>query len=171
MKESNMESFCEYMNEYRRQLKKGAIQKAYRGLMAYIMDLRTHFKHNYPDYCVSGSVYYGYMDMTYFSSSPKSLKDRNLKIAIVFVHDRCRFEVWLAGYNKRVQTEYWRLLQESGWNQYHIVPTTQGVDSIMEHVLVDDPDFGDLDALTEQIETETLKFIKDVERFLSEQKN
>jgi hypothetical protein len=33
---------------------------------------------------------------------------------------------------------------------------------------VDNPDFSDLDALTEQIERETLKFIKDVEGFLSE---
>jgi hypothetical protein len=171
MKELNMESFPEHMAEYRRQLQKGAIQKAYRGLMEYMMDLRIHFKDRYPDYVVSGSIYYGYMDMTYFSFTPESLKRRNLKIAIVFVHEPCRFEVWLAGYNKRVQTAYWRLFKESGWNQYHIVPTTNGVDSIVEHVLVGDPDFSDLDALTEQMEAETLRFIKDVEHFLLEHKS
>ena len=90
-----MESFHEFVNEYRKQLEKGAIQKAYKGLMEYIMTLRTHFKNKYPDYLVSGSIYYGYMDMTYFAFSPKSLKDRNLKIAIVFVYNPFRFEVWL----------------------------------------------------------------------------
>ena len=162
-----MGSFHEYMNEYRKQLEKGAIQKAYKGLMEYILDLRTHFKNKYPDYFVSGSIYYGYMDMTYFSINPKSLKLRKLKIALVFIHQAFRFEVWLAGYNKQVQSKYWQLIKQSGWNQYHIVPTTQGADSILEYVLVDNPDFSDLNALTEQIEGGTLKFIEDVESFLS----
>ena len=105
--------------------------------------------------------------MTYFSFIPESLKQRNLKIAIVFIHEAFRFEVWLAGNNKQVQTQYWELFKESGWNKYHLVPTTKGVDSILEYVLVDKPDFSDLDALTRQIETETLQFIKDVVSFIS----
>ncbi len=162
-----MESFHEYINEYRKQLEKGAIKKAYKGLMEYIMDLRTHFKNKYPDYFVSGSIYYGYMDMTYFSFIPKSFKQRNLKIAIVFLHEPFRFEVWLAGYNKQVQSKYWKLFKESDWNKYPIVSTTKGVDSIIEYILIDNPDFSDLDALTKQIESKTLEFIKAVESFLS----
>ena len=38
-----MESLQEEMLEYRRQLDKGVLQKAYRGLMEYIMGLRTYF--------------------------------------------------------------------------------------------------------------------------------
>jgi hypothetical protein len=164
-------SFHKYINEYKKQLKKGAIQEAYRGLMEYVMALRVYFKNKYPDYFVSGSVYYGYMDMTYFSFFPKSLKRQKLKIAIVFVHETFRFEVWLAGYNKQVQTKYWKLFKESNWNEYYIPSTTRGVDSIIEYILVDNPDFGDLDPLTSQIERGTLKFIKDVEGFLSKHKN
>jgi hypothetical protein len=166
-----MEPFHAHVIEYRKQLGKGAIQKAYRGLMEYVMALRTHFKNKYPGYFVSGSIYYGYMDMTYFSFFPKSVGDRNLKIAIVLIHDTCRFEAWLAGSNKQVQSKYWKLFKESGWKKYHLVPTTKGVDSIVEYILVDNPDFSDLDALTVQIETGTLKFIKDVESFLSEHEN
>jgi len=162
-----MESFHEYMDEYKKQLKKGAIKKAYKGLMEYIMDLRTYFNKQYPDYFVSGSIYYGYMDMTYFSFFPESFKQRKLKIAIVFIHDAFRFEVWLAGYNKQVQSRYWNLFKESNWNKYHIVATTKGVDSILEHVLIDDPDFSDLDSLTKQIENATLKFIRDIESFIT----
>ena len=72
-----MESFQEFMNEYKKQMKKGTIQEAYKGLMEYIMELRTYFKKKYPDYFASGSIYYGYMDMTYFSFIPDSLKHRN----------------------------------------------------------------------------------------------
>jgi hypothetical protein len=163
----NMGSLHDYMDEYKRQLEKGAINKAYKGLMEYILSLRTYFGNKYPDYFISGTIYYGYMDMTYFSFFPESFKQRKLKIAIVFIHEAFRFEVWLAGYNKQVQLKYWKLLKESGWDKYHLVSTTKGADSIMEHVLVANPDFSDLDTLTNQIETETLKFIKDIESFLS----
>ena len=60
MKGLNMESFHEYINEYRKQLEKGTIKVAYKGLMEYIMNLRTHFKNKYPDYFVSGSIPFYY---------------------------------------------------------------------------------------------------------------
>jgi hypothetical protein len=162
-----MESFHEYMNEYRKQIQKGVISKAYKGLMKYILDLKTYLKDKHPDYFVSGSIYFGYMDMTYFSFYPKSLGDKKLKVAVVFLHESMRFEVWLAGANKQVQSKYWKLFKERDWNKYHIVSTTKGADSILEHIVADNPDFRDLDALTKQIERETMKFIKDVESFLS----
>lgn len=43
------------------------------------------------------------------------------------------------------------------------------MDSILEHVLVGNPDFGDLDALTKQIEAGVRQFIADIEDFLSTQ--
>ncbi len=162
-----MESLHEFFPEYRKQMERGAIRKAYQGLMEYILSLKANFKNKYPDYFVSGSLYPGYMDMTYFSFFPESLKRRKLKVAIVFIHERCRFEVWLAGYNKQVQTKYWEWFKESGWDKYSLVSTTQGADSILEGVLVDEPDFRDLDALTEQIEKGTLAFIRDVESVVS----
>jgi hypothetical protein len=166
-----MTLFPESIAEYRRQLQKGLIQQAYRGLMEYIMGLRAYFQNKYPDYFVSGSIYYGYMDMTYFSFFPQSFKDRKLKIAVVFVYDAFRFEVWLAGYNKQVQSKYWKLFKESGWDRYPLVPSTKDVDSIVESVLVADPDFRDCDALTRQIEAGVLQFIADVESFLSARAN
>ena len=162
-----MTSFHEDMVEYKKQLKKGVMNRAYKDLMHYIMNLRTHFMNKYPDFYVSGSIYYGYMDMTYFSFSPPSLKDRQLKIAIVFIHDACQFEVWLAGANKQVQSKYWEIFKKNRWDKYYLVPTTKDVDSIMEFIVDDNPDFRDLDGLTKKIEEGVLRFTKDVETFLS----
>ena len=160
-------TFNEYMKEYKKQMEKGVIQRAYQGLIDYIMGLRSYFEKKYPDYSVSGSVYFGYMDMTYFSFFPKSLKLRRLKVGIVFVHRTFRFEVWLFGYNKGVQAKYWKLFKESGWNKYLIPSTTKGVDSIVEGILVENPNFSDLEALTAQIEKGAVKFIEDIDDFLS----
>ena len=155
------------MTEYHKQLAKGAIQQAYRGLMDYFWRLKSFFENNYPDYA-SGGIYYGFMDMTYIPLFPKTLKQRKLKIAIVFVHESFRFEVWLAGVNKKVQAKYWKLIKDSNWNKYRLPPTTKGADSIVEHVLAENPDFSNLDDLTREIEKCTLRFIKDVEDFLAE---
>jgi len=95
------------------------------------------------------------------------LKQRKLKIAIIFIHEACRFEVWLAGINKQVQEKYWKLIKDCGWDHYQLVPCTQGADAIMVHIVEGNPDFGDLHALTKQIEKGTLTFIKDIEVFFS----
>ena len=103
MDEVKMASFDEHIKDYRKQLAKGSIQEAYKGLMDYIRDLRGHFKTKYPDYVVPSNIYYGYMDMTYFALVPQSLKRRNLRIAIVFLHELFRFEVWLVGINRNIK--------------------------------------------------------------------
>ena len=101
---------------------------------------------------------------------PRPATQMGKQIAIVFVHDTFTFEVWLAGNNKQVQSKYWKLFTESNWNKYRIPSTTNGVDSIIEYILVDNPDFSDLETLTKQIERGTLNFITDVENYLSTHK-
>ncbi len=160
-------SFAECIEEYRQQLRIGLVPKAYRGLMKFMMDLRTYFESRYPDHFVSGSLYFGDMDMTYFSFVPMSLRKRKLKVAIVLIHENCHFQAWLVGYNKQVQQKYWQLIQDSGWKKYPIVETIQGANAIIEHTLVADPDFNDFDSLTKQIEVSTLEFMAGVEDFLS----
>lgn len=162
-----MESFAESMIEFKAQLEKGYLQEAYAGLMDYFRDLRNHFQKRYPDYSVPSNIYYGYMDMTYFSVVPEPLKTRKLKIAIVFVFDSFRFEVWLSGANRDVQKEYWRLIQDHGWYKYHLASDPRREDFVLNHLLVNDPDFGDLEDLTAQIESGTLDFIADIEEFLA----
>ena len=165
-----MKSFHQYMDEYKRQMELGTIRLAYQGLMEYFQGLRTYFNKKYPDYQVSGNIYLGTMDMTYFSFQPKSLAQRRLKIAIVFRHEAMCFEVWLAGYNKQVQAEYWKLFKDGNWAIYPIVPVIKGADYICKHILVADPDFRDLDQLTRQIELGTLEFIVEIEMFLRDKK-
>ena len=162
-----MTTFEHNMREYKTQLGKGSIQQAYKGLMEYMLRLRAHIQKQLPDCEFPGSVYFGYMDMTYFSVIPPSLKERKLKIALVFLHEAFRFEVWLSGYNRQVQAKYWKMMRDSGWDQYRLVADPLKADSILEHVLIDNPDFGDLEALTSQIEEGTLRFITNVETVLA----
>jgi len=162
-----MNSFNEKVEGYSEQIEKGIIVDAYRGLMKFMKDLRTHFMKKYPNLNVSGNLYQGYMDMTYFSVVPPLLKDRKLKIAIVFIHKTTSFEVWLSGVNRKVQKQYWKEFLESGWDRYMVVPAIEEEDSIIQNVLVKKPDFDDLDGLTTIIDEGVMEFIDDIVEFLS----
>jgi len=142
-----MATFADDMQEFHEQLKKESIQRAYRGLMQFMLDLKTHLAKKYPDFSVPGGLYQG------------------------FVYEAFRFEVWLSAVNKQVQAKYWQVIKDSGWEQFQLVPTIEGQDAIIEHILVDNPDFRDPNALTKQIEEGTSKFIAAIETFLSSQRN
>ncbi len=161
-----MEQLGRYLAEYKKQMEKGDIAKAYQGIMGYVMDLRAYLSGQYPDFSVPANIYFGYLDMTYFSFTPPELKKRKLKIALVFVHGKFKWEIWLSGVNRQVQAEYARLFRERGWKRYPVSPAGKGVDSIIEATLVEEPDFDDPNALTAAIETGALRFIGEIQNFL-----
>ena len=153
-------TFSQHMQVYKEQIELGSIQQAYKGLLHYIMDLRTHFIHHYQTEFIVGSLYQGYMDITYFPLTPASLKKQQLKIGIVFNHEKIRFEIWLLGRNKQNQKKYWELFKGSDWKKYPISSTPQH--SVIEHILVENPDFSQLDSLTDSIENGTVEFIQEI---------
>ena len=157
-----MASLSDSMHEFNQQLQRGYLQTAYRGLIRYFRELRSHFIRQYPEFEVGSSIYQGYLDMTYFAIVPRNFKDRKLKIAVVFIYDEFQFEVWLSGANRKVQAEYWSLLQQSGVDRYSYASDPKSVDYLLRHVLIADPDFNDLTALTTSIERGTLEFIEHI---------
>ncbi len=161
-----MKTLNDYVDEYKNQLEKGDIQIAYRSIMNFMMSLRAYFEKKYSEYYISGSIYYGYMDMTYFSFTPEVLKEKKLKIAIVFIHESVSFEVWLSGYNKSIQDKYWKYFKEKKLKKYHVPEDIKGKDSIVEYKIKEKADFNDLNKLTSKIEKEILLFIEDITAYL-----
>ena len=164
-----MEFLNRYMAEYKKQIKKGDIVKAYRGLMDAMSEIKNRMAERHPAYTVPGSLYAGYMDMTYFAFTPTDLRGRNLKIAIVFIHETARFEAWLAAGNRRVLAHYAKVFKERGWDKTPITQAGKGVDAIVKSVLDDSPDFENMDALAEKIETGALGFIRGIQDFLNKE--
>jgi len=156
-----LDKLNEYIEEYRKQLSEGKIQKAYKGIMTFMSGLKIYLENKYGDFTVS-SLYSGYMDMTYFSFTPRIIKDKKLKIAIVYLHEEGRFEIWLAGSNRKIQAEYIELLSGKNISPYKLSQVLPGVDSIIESIIVHEPDFNNSDELRKLIEMKTLEFITDV---------
>jgi hypothetical protein len=162
-----MDSLNDCIQYYTTQLNKGQIQKAYKGIMTFMSDLSKYLEARYPDY-TAGALYFGYMDMTYFAFTPPALRNRKLKIAIVYLHKEGRFEAWLGGNNRTIQSEYIDLLRKRGTGKYKLSEVKPGVDSIIESILVEQPVFDSLEVLRKQIETKLMEFVSDITTFLSE---
>jgi len=161
-----MESLNNRIKEYKAAMQKGDIPRAYRGIIDFMLILRTHFRNNYPELSVSGNFYQGYMDITFFTLVPVFLSDRKLKIILLFNHERITFEAWLSGVNKQVQEKYLELFRKGNWDNCRVAHSAEGSDSILESDLVTSPDFDHPETLIKQIEQGVWKFIGEVEHIL-----
>jgi len=162
-----MNSLNKDIAEYTEQLSKGQIQRAYKGILTFMTELKATLEHEHTDYA-AGALYFGYMDMTYFAITPPVLKNKKLKIAVVYLHEQSRFEVWLAGNNRQIQAQVIEQLSNKDLCGYTLSQMSPGVDSIIESILVEQPDFDKPDELKKAIETKTNKFTTDMITLLSE---
>lgn len=160
-----MASLQHDMDEMRQLLGSGSIQTAYRALLEYVSSLQAHFRREHPDYAVSG-VYQGRMDFTFFAVAPAPLKQRGLKIAVVFDYEAFQFEAWLVARNRQVQRRYWEIVREADWGDCRVTPPGPGVDSILVCDL--GQGFDDLDGLTAYIDRGVVGLGETVASFLAE---
>lgn len=163
-----MPSKRESMETFRRLLDAGSVQASYRALLSFMAGLRQHFGKRLGDSAVS-SLYQGQMDITYFALFPPALRERNLKIGIVFNYDAFRFEAWLLGRNRQAQRQCWDLVKGSAWPGCRVVAPAKGAFSILECDLASDFDLDDAARLTARIERRARDFIDRIERFLAAQ--
>lgn len=159
-----MQNLNHYVSLYKEQLQKGDILIAYNQLVKFVMQMRINLIKNLSDdYSFSG-ILHGYLDYTYFYYQNDFLKSKKLKLGLVLNHVEMQFEIWLLGNTKPVQSQYWEVLKDSKWNKdKEQMPEY----SILESVIVTDPDFDKLDSLANDIEqlliTESKEIIDAVE--------
>lgn len=153
-----MKNMNDLIESYTNYLQHGEIQIAYKEILSLIGKLRAEFVKKYPHDDVS-SVYQGYMDMSYFSLSKKSLKDKGLKIAIVYLHEKGSFEVWLSARNREISKKYASLLDNKLHDDLNIFHDINNLDAIAECILTATPDFEDQSSLINTIDNGVKKFI------------
>ena len=156
-----MNTLNDNVKEYTSQLNKGHIQKAYKGIMNFMSELKVYLESQHPDY-ITSALYFGYMDMSYFAFTPSILKDKKLKIAIVYLHEECKFELWLAANNRKIQEEYVGILSNKNLGRFTLSQIQPGVDSIIASTIIEQPNFDNLAELKKQLEIRIIEFVKDI---------
>ena len=153
-----MKTLNKLIEEYTNHLQQGEIQIAYKGIMDFLGKLRAEFVKEHPHYDVS-SIYQGYMDMSYFSLSTKLLKEKGLKIAIVYLHDKGSFEVWLSARNRDIAKGYISILNSNIAGDANLFHDNNNPDAVIECILTSIPNFEDQSLLIDTINKGVEKFV------------
>ncbi len=153
-----MKTLSQLVSDYTACLQQKDLRLAYKGILEFMSKLRADFIKRYPQYD-AGSMYPGYLDMSYFSLSTQSLKDKGLKLAVVYLHQSGHFEVWLSAKNRAILKKYQpavgRILADTP-TLFHD-PGNQ--DAVVEATLTSAPDFDDPAALIDTIEQGVAMFV------------
>ncbi len=147
------------VEKYKEELKKGDIQEAYVSLVKYVTSLSTAFSKSLSSKYSFGNLFQGYMDYTYFYYSNDFLRKRKLKMGLVLNHQKMQFEIWLLGQTKPIQEKYWSFFKETKWNKDR---ETKPQYSILEAVIVSNPNFNDLNKLTNKIEKQIVSVTEEI---------
>lgn len=97
--------------------------------------------------------------MSYFSLNTKSLKDKGLKIAIVYLHEKGDFEVWLSARNRDIAKSYASILNSNISDNVNIFHDINNPDAIIECILTPTPNFEDQSSLIDTINQGVEKFV------------
>ncbi len=141
------------------------LEQAYCIIMSTMSQLKVTWDTRYPE-MPSGSLYQGFLDMTFISVKPAGLSDLDLKVSIVYLHQRNSFEGWLVARNRKIQSDIHQKLQSQPLGKYNLTVLAPGVDAIIDTVLIQHPDFDDPASLIEEVIKNSLNFISDMQKLV-----
>lgn len=93
-------------DSYRTLLQSTDLQRAYQEFIRWFRYLRSQLERQMPDFRFQNGISENAMDYAYFSFSSQVLKEKNLKLVVVFVHKSFQLEVWLSGTNRSAQCRW-----------------------------------------------------------------
>ena len=94
------------LETYRTLLQTTDLQKAYQEFIRLFRFLRNELERQMPDFRFQSSITENAMDYAYFSFTNPALKEKGLKLVVVFDHRNFRLEVWLSGVNRTAQCRW-----------------------------------------------------------------
>lgn len=152
----------EYIKGYEHIIKGTSLQRDYQEFIKFFRYLRVYLEKEMSEFKFTGNIVENNMDYSYFQFSNEKLKNKGLKIVVVFVHKTCSYEVWLSGINRKIQVEYHKELINSS-SKYTLTTDPTRLDYILKHIIISDCDYSNIDRLLDEIKSKTLVFIDDIQ--------
>lgn len=150
MTQNNTQSLSQSIEDYTRAVSAGGFPRAYRGILAALTAFQTAWKQSHPA-DAAGALYPGYLDMSFVSFAPESLRQKRLKISLVYLHAEGVFNLWLAAGNRAIQAETSAALRGKQIGPYELSVLKPGVDAIIALDLPKPYAFDDPQRLTQSL--------------------
>lgn len=150
------------LSEYKELLQTTNLRECYQEFIKLFRYIRVSLEKSMPEYKFQGNIVENGMDYSYFLFTNKNLKEKGLKMAVVFVHSNFQFEVWLSGYNRNHQLKYYDLLK--GKNiPFELTDNPTRKDYILRVTLEGYVDLSDVSFLIKEIKSISNKLLMFVE--------
>lgn len=156
------------IDDYTRAVAAGALPRAYRGILSALTAFQSAWKRSHPEDAV-GALYPGYLDMSFISFASEPLRQKRLKISLVYLHAEGVFSLWLAAVNRSVQAETSAALQGKTIAPYALCSLKPGVDAIIAYDLPKPYAFDEPQQLTQALLQAAEAFAADMTALLDEQ--
>lgn len=151
------------LSEYKRLIQTTNLQKSYQEFIALFRYIRINLEKQFPEYKFQGNIMENSMDYSYFQFTNDKLKSKGLKIVVVFVHSDFQFEIWLSGFNRKIQCQYHDI-----WNNtsipFVLTNNPHRQDYILRAPLKKDLDLSDGSYVVHEMK----KLVLDLLKFLEE---
>lgn len=157
-----------YLATYEKLLKTTDLQKGYQEFIKLFRYLRVGLEKDlsfYSLYSFYGNIVENEMDYSYFQFTNEELKAKGLKIIIAFIHSTFTFEIWLSGYNRKYQRDYYERLKNREL-KYDLNQNPSKVDYIIRYPMNEISDLSDGDTLLHTMETNIIYFLEDLKTIL-----
>lgn len=150
------------LSEYKELLQTTNLRESYQEFIKLFRYIRLSLEKSMPEYKVQGNIVENGMDYSYFLFTNKNLKEKGLKMAVVFVHSNFQFEVWLSGYNRNYQSKYYDLLKGKNIS-FELTDNPTRKDYILRVTLEESVDLSDGNLLIKEIKSISNKLLMFVE--------
>ena len=150
------------LSEYKELIQTTNLREGYQEFIKLFRYIRVSLEKSMPEYKFQGNIVENGMDYSYFLFTNDLLKEKGLKIAVVFVHREFQFEVWLSGFNRKYQSKYYDLLK--GKNiPFELTDNPARKDYILRVALEESVDISDGSLLIKEVKSisnELLMFVE-----------
>lgn len=140
------------LSGYKKLIQTTHVRECYREFIRLFRYIRVSLEKSMPEYNFQGNITENAMDYSYFAFTNDNLKEKGLKIAVVFVHKEFRFQVWLCGTNRKYQAEYYEILKDKNI-PFELAGNPSQKDYILCATLDEAADISDGNFLTEKIKS------------------
>lgn len=146
------------LNEYKYLLETTNLQQDYQEFITLFRFIRRQLAHTLVNFSFSGNIIENRMDFSYFQLLSPELNSIGVKLQVVFVHADFRFEIWISGYNRKIQCLYHDYFIDKSI-PYILNPHPSTVDYIFKVRLNKDIDLSDSEYLIAQLTKEILALV------------
>ena len=154
-------SLSSCIDHYCHAVREANLSRAYRGILSALLAFKSGWEAAHPEDSV-GSLYQGYLDMSFVAIAPAAFGARRLKISLVYLHADGRFTLWLTAGNRSIQAEVSNELAKKPLGAYSLTVLKPGVDAIISKDIPLPYFFDEPERLTAHLMDATEHFLFDM---------